>query len=129
MKKFISLLIASVLMFAASASAADKDFFITLAHNLAEDHAVHIAMTQWADVAQKYAQSQGYSIDGTALLALHARIDKINTPDMRLGFFQVRNIVDEAIEKTEKRGSGKLFSAFAKKNENDLIPLTEDSFM
>ena len=49
MKKFISLLVVLTCMFAVSACAADKDFFITLAHNLAEDHAVHIAMTEWAD--------------------------------------------------------------------------------
>ena len=42
---FITLIISSVSM----ATAADKDFFLTLAHNLAEDHAVHIAMTEWAD--------------------------------------------------------------------------------
>ncbi len=50
MKKILSLLvIVAVMLFAISASAADKDFFLTLAHNLAEDHAVHIAMTEWAD--------------------------------------------------------------------------------
>lgn len=88
-----------------------------------------LTLTQWADLAQKYAASQGYSIDGMAQLALHAKIDQINTPDMRLGFKQVRQIIDDAIDKAEKRSSAKLFSAFGKKNDEELIPLMEDNFM
>ncbi len=88
-----------------------------------------LTLTQWADLAQKYAASQGYSIDGMAQLALHAKIDQINTPDMRLGFKQVRQIIDDAIDKAEKRSSAKLFSAFGKKNDDELIPLMEDNFM
>ena len=51
MKKFLAVFIVSAMIMASAsvALAADKDFFITLAHNLAEDHAVHIAMTEWAD--------------------------------------------------------------------------------
>ena len=51
MKKFLAILIslALVLSLAAFAGADDKSFFLTLAHNLAEDHAVHIAMTEWAE--------------------------------------------------------------------------------
>ncbi len=88
-----------------------------------------LTLTQWADLAQKYAASQGYSIDGMAQLALHAKIDQINTPDMRLGFKQVRQIIDDAIDKAEKRSSAKLFSAFGKKNDDELTPLMEDNFM
>ena len=88
-----------------------------------------LTLTQWADIAQKYARSQGYSIEGPALLALHARLSRINTSDIRLGNKQVKEIVDEAIEKTQNRSSGKLFSAFSKKNEDTLVPLTEDNFM
>lgn len=49
MKKIVSLALCLVMLFAVASSAADKDFFLTLAHNLAEDHAVHIAMIEWAD--------------------------------------------------------------------------------
>ena len=50
MKKFLSIMLCLVMVMAfASGASADKSFFLTLAHNLAEDHAVHIAMTQWAD--------------------------------------------------------------------------------
>ena len=50
MRKFLALFVVVLLVASASmAVAADKDFFLTLAHNLAEDHAVHVAMTEWAD--------------------------------------------------------------------------------
>ena len=50
MKKFISIVFCLVLVLTlAAAPATAKDFFLTLAHNLAEDHAVHIAMTEWAE--------------------------------------------------------------------------------
>ena len=50
MKKFLSLVLCLVLVLTLSVSpASSKDFFLTLAHNLAEDHAVHIAMTEWAE--------------------------------------------------------------------------------
>ena len=51
MKKFLALLIsiALVVSLASCSLADDKSFFLTLAHNLAEDHAVHIAMTEWAE--------------------------------------------------------------------------------
>ena len=51
MKKILTFLIVLVMIMTSVsvAVAADKDFFLTLAHNLAEDHAVHIAMTEWAD--------------------------------------------------------------------------------
>ena len=48
MKKILALSVCLVMLLS-SASFADQSFFLTLAHNLAEDHAVHIAMTQWAD--------------------------------------------------------------------------------
>ena len=48
MKKFLALF-TLVFILALSSTASSQDFFLTLAHNLAEDHAVHIAMTEWAD--------------------------------------------------------------------------------
>ena len=88
-----------------------------------------LTLTQWTDIAQRYAQGQGYYIDREALLALHARIDEISTSDMRLGIAEVKKLVDEAIEKSEKQRTGKLFSAFSKKTSDDLLPLTEDNFV
>jgi len=88
-----------------------------------------LTLTQWSDLAQRYAKGQGYYIDREALLALHAKIDEISTSDMRLGLSEVKRLVDDAIEKAEKQKTGKLFSAFSKKTEGNLIPLTEENFM
>ena len=48
MKKFLALF-TLIFILGFSSIASSQDFFLTLAHNLAEDHAVHIAMTEWAD--------------------------------------------------------------------------------
>ena len=50
MRKLRAFSLALVLVLSLAAiPASAKDFFLTLAHNLAEDHAVHIAMTEWAE--------------------------------------------------------------------------------
>ena len=49
MKKILAVSMCMVMLFASVSMAAEKSFFLTLAHNLAEDHAVHIAMTEWAE--------------------------------------------------------------------------------
>lgn len=48
MKKLLALFIC-IFVFTSASVVTAQDFFLTLAHNLAEDHAVHIAMTEWAD--------------------------------------------------------------------------------
>lgn len=87
-----------------------------------------LSISQWADIAKKYAKEQGYFIDEMATLALHAKIDKINVATSRVGLGDIKDIVDEAISKSSKRGSGKLFAAFSKK-EKEEIELTENDFL
>ena len=68
MKKILALILALVMCFglvacggsnddAATAETGEKTFNLTLAHNLAEDHAVHVAMTAWAEAVA--AESNG----------------------------------------------------------------------
>ena len=67
MKKILALVLAMVMCFglvacggsndAATTDSGEKTFNLTLAHNLAEDHAVHIAMTAWAEAVK--AESNG----------------------------------------------------------------------
>ncbi|MBR6349856.1 MAG: hypothetical protein IKR67_04830 [Lachnospiraceae bacterium] len=85
-----------------------------------------LSISQWADLACNYAGGLGYSIDEMALLALHAKIDEMNVPTARFSFDNVKDLIDEAIERAEKRNSGRLFSAFSKKNSN---VLTESDFI
>ena len=86
-----------------------------------------LTITQWAEVAKKYALDQGYVIDAMAELALHARIDKINVPNARLGLGDIKDIVDSAIAKASKKNNGKLFAAFSKKSKGEIV-LTESDF-
>ena len=86
-----------------------------------------LTITQWADIARKYAKEQGYIIDDMANLALHARIDKINVPTARLGLGDIKDIVDSAIAKASRRNNGKLFAAFSRKGKEE-IALTESDF-
>ena len=65
MKKLTAILLVLVFVLALTPygfAAGDKKFNLTLAHNLAEDHAVHIAMTAWAD-AVKEASNGTITID------------------------------------------------------------------
>lgn len=64
MKKFVAALLCVVMVLALCAcgstaapaasngASGEKTFNLTLAHNLAEDHAVHVAMTAWADAVK-----------------------------------------------------------------------------
>lgn len=87
-----------------------------------------LTITQWADVACDYAMRKGYKVTDMALLALHAKIDEINLPTSRFGYEDIVNIMETAIEKCEKRNTGKLFSAFSRK-EDEYIELNESDFV
>lgn len=52
MKKLL-VLFTLIFVLSFSSVSSSQDFFLTLAHNLAEDHAVHIAMTEWAEAVNE----------------------------------------------------------------------------
>jgi tripartite ATP-independent transporter DctP family solute receptor len=52
MKKLL-VLFTLIFILGFSSVSSSQDFFLTLAHNLAEDHAVHIAMTEWAEAVNE----------------------------------------------------------------------------
>ena len=87
-----------------------------------------LSIAQWADIAKDYAKKQGYYIGDMATLALHAKIDKINVATSRVGLGDIKDIVDSAISKSSKHGSGKLFAAFSKKGKEE-TELTESDFI
>ena len=87
-----------------------------------------LSIVQWADIAIDYAYEKGFVLDDMAKLALHAKINEINVPTVRLGYDDVMDIMDDAMDKAEKRNSGKLFAAF-KKNEEVKQEIIESDFM
>jgi tripartite ATP-independent transporter DctP family solute receptor len=57
MKKILAFALCLVMVFALAAIAptafADKTVYLTLAHNMAEDHAINVALTQWAEAVNE----------------------------------------------------------------------------
>jgi len=80
---------------------------------------------------KKYAEHLEYSIDDMGILALHTRIDELQTSDHVVTVSDVREILDEAIERANKK-SLKHFTdvLFAKRyDDEDMIILRENDFL
>lgn len=74
----------------------------------------------WAVVAKDYAKEHGYEIDEMGMLALHAKIDELYAISLVLNKGQVETVIDEAIQKSEKRGFGRILKIFGKEKEKIL---------
>ena len=82
------------------------------------------------DFGKSYAKEMECTIDEMGVLALYSRINNIQKLDRATTLAEVKDIVDEAIEKAEGSGIKKAFgSIFSKKyNENDYLILHEKDF-
>ncbi len=97
---------------------------------------VHVEIEELSDDAlvaygRKYAERNEFSIDDMGILALHTRIDEMQTSDHIVTVSDVRDLVDEAIEHAT-RFSPKHFTEilFGKRyNEEDMIILKERDFI
>lgn len=97
---------------------------------------IHIEIEELSDDAlvaygKKYAEHLEYSIDDMGILALHQRIDELQTSEHVVTVSDVRDILDEAIEKANKK-SLKHFTdvLFAKRyDDEDMIILRENDFI
>jgi hypothetical protein len=81
--------------------------------------------------AQKYAREREYSIDEFGLLALHTRIEEMQTSDHAVTVKDVKEIMDEAIDNAERKTIGHFFDVvFGKRyDDEDMIILKEKDFM
>lgn len=77
-------------------------------------------LQDWALVAQKYANSQGYEIDEMGILALHARINELYAFSLLIGKKQVEEIVDNAIKRSKNRKIGRILKLFGQEREKKL---------
>ncbi len=79
---------------------------------------------------QTYAKENGYKIDEMGILALYTRIDMIQRDERAVTVTDVKDIVDEAIENSQKLSLKKVFkSVVGKSRDNsDRILLKEDDF-
>jgi hypothetical protein len=80
--------------------------------------------------AKSYAKEQGYEIDEMAVLALYNRIGNIQKLDQETTLTEVKEIVDEAIEREGRIGLKKYFSILTAKRytDDDCILLLERHF-
>lgn len=82
------------------------------------------------EYAKRYAYEQEYSLDELAVLALHSRIDDMQTNDHSVTIEEVREIVDEAIANANKKNLKHFFDVLCSNryDEEDMIILRERDF-
>ena len=80
--------------------------------------------------AKSYANELGYVIDEMAILALYNRISNIEKIDQATTLVEVKDIIDEAIEREARGGIRKAFNILTAKRytDDDKIVLTEKDF-
>lgn len=80
---------------------------------------------------KQYARELEYSIDDLGMLALHTRIEDMQTIDHAVTVVEVKELVDEAIRHANKKTLGHFFDIlFAKRyDEEDMIILSEKDFV
>lgn len=88
------------------------------------------SIDELVEFAKSYAQELEYEIDEMGVLALYNRISSIEKLDEATTLFEVKDIVDEAVAKSEKGGFKKVFSVFASKRhgQGDRKVLQEKDF-
>ncbi|MCR5255897.1 MAG: hypothetical protein K6D96_08180 [Acetatifactor sp.] len=79
---------------------------------------------------RQYARSREYSIDEMGVLALHTRIEELQTSDHAANVLDVKTIVDEAIAHANKKSVGHIFDMIMSKryDDEDMIILGEKDF-
>ena len=79
---------------------------------------------------QTYAQENGYRIDEMGILALYSKIDSLQREDHAVTVAEVKEIMDDAIQHSQKASAKKLMKRVFGKNtdEADRILLSEKDF-
>lgn len=79
---------------------------------------------------KSYSAELGYKIDEMAILALHNRISNIERIDQATTLTEVKDIIDEAIDREAHSGLKKAISILTAKRytDDDRIVLKEDHF-
>lgn len=80
---------------------------------------------------RKYAHQMEYSIDEMGMLALHTRISDMQTMDHAVTIYEVRDIIDEAIEHADRKNVKHFFDILFRKryDDEDMIILRENDFI
>ena len=80
---------------------------------------------------KQYAREREYSIDDLGVLALHTRIEELQTIDHVVTVVEVKDIVEEAIRHVNRKNLGHFFDILLAKryDDEDMIILTEKDFV
>ncbi len=83
-----------------------------------------------ANFARVYAREQEFSIDNLGMLALHTRIDELQTADHAVTTTDVKEIMDDAIKSASRKTIGHFFDIILGRryDEEDMIVITEKDF-
>lgn len=87
-------------------------------------------ISEWVELARQYAAERDYGIDDMATLALSAKLDSVYSRKSRIEMADVKEVVDAAIEKSEKKNLKKIIDiVFSRKyKDSDLTMLRENDF-
>ena len=80
---------------------------------------------------KKYAREMEYSIDELGVLALHTRIEEMQTLDHAVTVMEVKDIMDEAIHHANRKSVNHFLDVLLAKryDEEDMIILRENDFI
>ena len=111
------------------------DWLLSVCPDLAESFTARVDIANMDKEALiafgiQYAKEREYSIDQLGVLALHSRIDALQTVDHMPTVEEVQEIVDEAIASASKKSIRHFMDVlFAKRyDEDDMIIITEKDF-
>ena len=87
-------------------------------------------VNELVDMAKRFARKRQYEVGDDALLELYLKIDKLRSQTDNIRLDDIKDIINKAIAKSEKRASKKLFGGLRKKrgDNGDLIFLSESDF-
>jgi hypothetical protein len=83
------------------------------------------------EYAQRYAHKREYSIDELGVLALHTRVENMQSNDHAVTVAEMKELVDEAIDYAEKKNPKHFMDTlFGRRyDDDDMIILHEGDFM
>ncbi|MCR5675367.1 MAG: hypothetical protein K6G16_06635 [Lachnospiraceae bacterium] len=90
-----------------------------------------LATRELVAYAKQYALDREFSMDEFSVLALHKRIDEMQTAEHEVTIAEVREIVDEAIHRATRKNPGHFFDILLQKryDDDDMIILREKDFL
>lgn len=88
-------------------------------------------ISEWVALAKEYAEELDYGIDEMGVLALSAKIDSLYAQKTVVDLEDIKDIVDAAIERSERKNIKRLFeTVFSRKyKDSDLTMLRENDFL